>query len=622
MVLASAWATMFATAFATAFATGVTGCSGDVAGPMSSPSVGASADGDAGFAGSDGPSSPGSNGSDAGTDGLNDRGRADLGVVGSACDRTEDCSSGLECLPGPGVCLPAGSVLCSGDDLDAGAGGSTCGRGAFCSDDGVCQANRLGGPCHIDEHCLSGEQCLVDHCVAAGSPGTACVRAEQCQSPMICDPVSSVCAAGITCSDASGCGMGGICDGTGQCAPNVSGGPCEEDGNCIEGEACVGHACVNGCGGAFFQAERVAPNVMIVVDRSASMTLQIGNESKWNIARNAALKLLSDHGDDIRFGLSLFPGNDLRCTRGDNCSPGLVSVPIDDNNAWNISQFLRDAYVCNLGTPLAEALYGLVGSAGLRDPNRPNYVVVLTDGQASCGEPVPAVEALRAQDPEVRTFVVGFGTSVDPQELSAMANAGGTAQPGGVAYYQADDADALSAAFASIAGNVLSCDYTLSEVPPDPDLLYIYFGGTPVPRNLMHTDGWDHEATYNRLTFYGAACDALRSGSVSELTIVYGCPLPPDNGLDAGVGDGAADGGGGATDGGVSDGGVSDGGPDPGTHDDGSTGIECSACGACPDRQACIINPGATTGVCGDCTTSDQCCAGEFCLDGACWQQP
>ncbi|MBK8010248.1 MAG: hypothetical protein IPK13_02810 [Deltaproteobacteria bacterium] len=157
--------------------------------------------------------------------------------------------------------------------------------------------------------------------------------------------------------------------------------------------------------------------------------------------------------------------------------------------------------------------------------------------------------------------------------------------------------------------------------------MYIYFGGTPVPRNLTHTDGWDHEASYNRLTFYGPACDALRSGSVSELTIVYGCPLPPDDGPDGGPdgGSGEADGAGGGTssDGGVSDGGSDGGGePDPGTRDDAGSGIECSACGSCPGRQACILSPGATTGVCGDCTDSDQCCAGEFCLDGECWQQP
>ncbi|MBK8010249.1 MAG: VWA domain-containing protein [Deltaproteobacteria bacterium] len=449
--------TTISVAWATAFAA----CSGDVAGPMPSPLVN-----DVEDAGSNGANGSrdvqnASSGTDAGLDGVDDAaddaGGADLGEIGAACDRTDDCRSGLECLPGPGRCLPAGSVLCSAPD---GGLGTTCGQGALCSDAGVCEANRTGGPCDVDEHCVRGEQCLVDHCVLAGSPGTNCARAEHCQSSMICDPASSVCAAGVTCSDNAGCGVGGICDLLGQCRPNVSGGSCENDQNCIEGESCVGHACVTGCGGAFFQAERVAPNVMILVDRSASMTLRIGNDSKWDIARNAAFKLLTDHGEDIRFGLSLFPGADLQCSRGANCSPGLVSVPIADHNGWNIKQFLRDAYVCNLGTPLAEALYGLVGSAGLRDPNRPNYVVVLTDGQASCGEPVPAVEALRAQDPEVKTFVVGFGTSVDPAELSAMAGAGGTAQPGGVAYYQADDADALSAAFASIAGNVLSCDYT------------------------------------------------------------------------------------------------------------------------------------------------------------------
>jgi hypothetical protein len=139
---------------------------------------------------------------------------------------------------------------------------------------------------------------------------------------------------------------------------------------------------------------------------------------------------------------------------------------------------------------------------------------------------VPVVEALAGQTPPVRTFVVGFGSAVDPAELDGMATAGGTAIAGGPPYYyQADDAASLGSALTTIAGSVLSCSYTLSDVPPDPDLLFVYFDGVAVDRDTTGADGWDYDGGTNQLVFHGPACDALLSGGVADLIISYGCPI-------------------------------------------------------------------------------------------------
>ena len=61
--------------------------------------------------------------------------------------------------------------------------------------------------------------------------------------------------------------------------------------------------------------------------------------------------------------------------------------------------------------------------------------------------------------------------------------------------------------------------------PPDPSKLYVYENQVLVTRDSTHTNGWDFDSATNQVTFYGAACPQLQSGAVSDLTIVYGCPL-------------------------------------------------------------------------------------------------
>lgn len=78
-------------------------------------------------------------------------------------------------------------------------------------------------------------------------------------------------------------------------------------------------------------------------------------------------------------------------------------------------------------TAVTRACAQWLGDLQLRHPNRrrvglagelsrarrydsANYVLLLTDGMPTCDDPTPQVTALRRRMPEVRTFVVGFGT--------------------------------------------------------------------------------------------------------------------------------------------------------------------------------------------------------------------
>ena len=238
--------------------------------------------------------------------------------------------------------------------------------------------------------------------------------------------------------------------------------------------------------------------------------------------------------DGARIGRSVGDECDQPLQRGETVAQALRDPALVDpapGTAGEINGFLDGASTCSFGTPIAENLDSLVDYAGLEDAMRPNYILLVTDGMATCEDPVPSVTELRNQDPEIRTFVVGFGGDVDPAQLTAMAMEGGTALPGDPAYYQADDAASLGAAFDDIAGSVLSCEFVLDEVPADIDDLYAFLDMMLVDRDPTHMSGWDYDPATNRVTFYGPACDSIQSGDVETVSIVFGCPeLPPPAG--------------------------------------------------------------------------------------------
>ena len=349
-----------------------------------------------------------------------------------------------------------------------------------------------------------------------------CASAEDCSGSAVCDPSQDLCATDVPCTEHIDCGGAAFCGDDDICAPNDSGGICDESISCISGELCTAGYC--GCGGDLFGV-RITPTILIVLDRSGSMDQQLpgGVGSKWDVARQAVTELLGSFGTEANFGLMLYPGQDDACLVGEFCTPGQVFVDPGASTEVGINSVLDSASTCSLGTPTAESLEFVATYEALQAPGGSNFVLLITDGQSSCDDPVPATAALRNLPQDVRTFAVGFGSGADTNELTGIANAGGTARQGNPVYYQADDAQQLSAALAAIGNEAASCSYALSGVPPDPDQLFVYFGEQSLPRDVGHLDGWDYSPENNQIELYGPSCDELQSGQAPELVISYGC---------------------------------------------------------------------------------------------------
>jgi hypothetical protein len=278
--------------------------------------------------------------------------------------------------------------------------------------------------------------------------------------------------------------------------------------------------------------------MLILLDRSGSMTRAIDSNanvgagdpnSRWQVALGAIDGLLDEFDDLIRFGFAVYPhssvtGGSTSCSNPSHasCTPGNVLVDV----APSAGDDIRGALAATLPhgcTPSGQSLAAQLGYPQLAEPGANNFILYITDGQENCeSDQVTSAGLLFAQDPPVRTFVVGFTADVSPDELNGAAEAGGTARAGDPKYYQANDAAGLQAAFAEIGGLALACTYVLDGVPESADI-FIYFDGADVP-----TDRWSFDPATNSVTFTGDACDDLRLGNVSDLVIVHGCPLTVD----------------------------------------------------------------------------------------------
>lgn len=506
---------------------------------------------------------------------------------GSACETSSQCADDLTCTRDGEVCGVAGCE--SHDD---------CGRGAICGDDGTCASNVAGGPCSDDDNCVGAETCQSGRCSDIVEEGGACTGAAMCAGELVCAPTTETCETSVGCSTHTDCGREAFCD-DGTCRNSRTESPCDVNDRCAPDDRCFAGVCIpNQCEAENFVAEAVPPNLMIVLDRSGSMDDRVGGwgtPPKWDVALEAIDNLMTTYSGQIRFGLQVFPGTDVPCQQGGHCNAGTIAVDIGENTQGAINQYLESADTCLLGTPIAGALSMVADYAPLEDNARSNYVLLVTDGEDNCanygtppaGNPANQVRRLREKEPSVRTFVVGFGGGVSPQQLNALADEGGTALQGNRRYYQADDAASLEAAFQEIGGAVLGCEYTIPSEVPNPDDLFVFFDGIRVPRDPSHTTGWNYNDNNGLLTFAGNACTALRTGNVESLILVYGCPgeLEPDP-VDAG--------------------------PEPGD-DAGPGGGECSdRCDPTCGTQACLLD--GNEGQCGPCESSADCCPGSICI--------
>lgn len=295
------------------------------------------------------------------------------------------------------------------------------------------------------------------------------------------------------------------------------------------------------CGGQTIPIQLVqkgdVPDLFLVVDRSSSMITPIdllnwALGTKWQVMKKTLIALVEYYSVNANFGLSLFPGS------GGDCAPGIIDVPLLANNAQAIKQALNATSPVG-NTPTHTTLAAVHNYLQAIPPAKGGrYVLLATDGVPNCGarsdtdtsqETLAEVQKMAASGEKV--FVVGFGGIVagNPGLLNQLATAGGVPNPNGPhKFYPATNEQQLKQALFTIVGGIVPppCTYKLASQPQDPDKVTVTFDGNPVPQTKSNKDGWNYTGGGTEITFFGSACDKLRTGQVQEVRFIFGCKGP------------------------------------------------------------------------------------------------
>lgn len=352
-------------------------------------------------------------------------------------------------------------------------------------------------------------------------------------------------------------------------------------------------------------AVNLKPTLMMVVDKSGSMYAPIdpadsrctpagcgtvsnpcaaGCPTRISELRSAMNTFLSGSGTVARMGLTAYPYT----AGGDACGAPTeadILVPMagaDDDATLQSTASTIDGQIQALapggGTPTGTTLAGLQNYTPLKDSQRSNFVLLLTDGEPncnrnnpidctdpvackctvgpSCGLPdgggancrigcldqdgtVAAITQLRSAG--IKTIVVGFGAELAsgnaPAVLTAMAMAGGFARtcPNGTdaecgtgdtcntltrqcnrPYYQSSNGAELAAALAEIGAGIVDDNPCehLLSVRPA-DPRFLSVIVNDTP-TPSGDQTWHYDELSNKVIFTGALCTQLMSSTSSN----------------------------------------------------------------------------------------------------------
>lgn len=288
-----------------------------------------------------------------------------------------------------------------------------------------------------------------------------------------------------------------------------------------------------GCITADVQFQQHFPNVMLLVDRSASMfTNDFGDYTRWEAVERALTEptsgIVTRLSSVVRFGLTFYTGPVTGGDEGDAC-PNLYEVPIKIDNLDAINALYQDHEPYGT-TPTGESLELVWPPIADLDSQvflGPRLIVLATDGEPNTCESAEASDQGRelskqavehAFEAGIRVYVIGVGGQVAEPHLQELANLGlgfSADDPENRAY-RAFNAGELSSALNVIINGVRDCVFDLNgEVEPGSEHLgTVELDGVAIPYD--DPDGW-HLSTPSQVVVEGAGCEAIQTGRAIDI---------------------------------------------------------------------------------------------------------
>lgn len=361
----------------------------------------------------------------------------------------------------------------------------------------------------------------------------ACGQACSVDAPC---PTGLFCSAGVCdaeCAKDTDC-SGGLCTELGKCEPisNIKVDPIETDPDPVEKD---GPKCVEG----EVEFESVMPQVWLLLDRSGSMTADLGGVSRWDGLGTVLLGdptdsedrgIVGDFQDRVAFGATFYTSG----SGPTGCALDLESVALATNSYGAIQKRYNKIFPSG-GTPTADAVAAVVASAAASDlTGGPKILVLATDGEP--GGCSPRTEAATVEVEKevtvgfskgIRTFAVSIASDTNPVHMQRVANLGvglaADADPP-APYFTAESQLELEAAFSSILEDVpRSCVFELNgEVDAEnADQGTVTLAGVELTYDTP--DGWVLSQA-DQVELVGAACEQIQAGE-EDLDINFPCSV-------------------------------------------------------------------------------------------------
>ncbi|MFT3710464.1 MAG: VWA domain-containing protein [Archangium sp.] len=292
-----------------------------------------------------------------------------------------------------------------------------------------------------------------------------------------------------------------------------------------------------------FTLTTAAPEVMLVLDRSGSMSSTFGSGTRWSTLESSLENVLPTVNEDIALGMALFPA---ASTSSAECR--VADVPEYWPATGQVSKMLASLRSTSMvgGTPTAPAL-DLAASAFTS--TKPRAMVLATDGLPNCNASLnPAscacpsgttcttaqrciddartLERLSAHATEgIPTWVIGIGDDVTGSALlDAMAVAGGRPASGTRKYVSALNASELQNAFAAIRDELSSCVFTSPSVPDANGTITVQLDGVFVPQDASGVNGWTWSSLERgELVLRGDWCSKAIAASAPVVRVSVTC---------------------------------------------------------------------------------------------------
>jgi hypothetical protein len=284
----------------------------------------------------------------------------------------------------------------------------------------------------------------------------------------------------------------------------------------------------------------VPPAVMLLIDRSTSMGFGFGDDTRWNVLREAIVEpeqgLLASLDERARIGLMLYTGeggfdNPLGC-------PLITRVDAEFGNIDRVRAAYVVAEPARRGdTPTGESIERATLELGRFETSAPKYILLATDGEPdTCAQPKPQEgmrEALAAAQNAfsqgIRVYTVGVSEGIGADRVQQMANAGAGKDPALVygrdpeaeePLFADSDPRELAAQLAGIIGDLRTCTVELGS-PIGSESLEgrLILDGRVLERDA--SDGWTF-VDDDTLSIQGAACDTIL-GDGQQLEVRFPC---------------------------------------------------------------------------------------------------